>query len=501
MLKTSTLKLIFSIATMAVICINPIQARGSSMHDGTSSGGGGNGFNNAALESYIVEIENLPAYIKHLKPMFDRMTQQSQDRLSKLNLNSESDSNKMFRKLGIVQSLLTKTWYIAPVKLKPLSNESIGISFSANQSQQIAIQGKNAIWVDQNIFNQMSEEEQALLILHEIMMEIYFVKTKTYFDLCKGAAIKNNYNIDCQDAAYADSFLGNPETINELSSADYENIRNTTYTVFKNRQTISESDLMGYLYNHNYHRFIFNPKNLNTRGDQKTEVSEVVYLTHEDRKNSLKKLQSLNKEMDTCLAYDMNVEFPCSIEYTENVDATSYKYTTTNSNGSHNEGLLDITRDEILISDKNFFNFSFRFSEKLSPELSLTRNSGAFEELGVTYTGFMMSEDCLMLDKHADCLGKEFSYLVFFYNERTVLTGGKNKKVYDLMAIARFKQIYTEFKIDDNGVTRCLSEKPETTNVNNDMVIAYRKKDFALIENLKRLLPLYGHASLCPNSR
>jgi hypothetical protein len=181
--------------------------------DGTSDSGGGNGIENKAYEAYIVKPENLPAYKNIVAP-----------KLKKILALSPIGAEKA---LPLFQRwVLYKTWYIAPVSLGTISKEVIGVSFSKDNTEQLAIQTKRSIWMNSTRFHQMSQDDQATLIIHEMVMSLYYLKYKTWEE------ISNDRLLTPQPLTPEDlemlHELYPPTPLKPFDSDDYENIRTVT---------------------------------------------------------------------------------------------------------------------------------------------------------------------------------------------------------------------------------------------------------------------------------
>lgn len=128
--------------------------------EGTSDGAGGSGINFKMLESYKVEPAELPAAKKLLKKIIE-----------KNEVTNDEENSFNFEEFFVL-----KNWYIAPITLKTIPKDVLGISMTDDKHQQIAIQTKEAIWIDQNYFDKMNEKEQATLLAHEAVMGLYLLR-------------------------------------------------------------------------------------------------------------------------------------------------------------------------------------------------------------------------------------------------------------------------------------------------------------------------------------
>ena len=119
--------------------------------DGTYSGGGGNGINGAAIESFHQDITSLPEFQMYIKPILERMAQSSPD---------------VF--VGYLSwAIHHKSWYFVPVALPNLPKEKTALAFP---SDQLALHSESEIYIDQNAYLKKSRKERASLLMHELVM-------------------------------------------------------------------------------------------------------------------------------------------------------------------------------------------------------------------------------------------------------------------------------------------------------------------------------------------
>lgn len=165
--------------------------------------GGANGYNGLPLESYIKDPKALSAYQNFIKPL--------QSRLSRVSFIGQYFD----------YVLSHKTWYFVGNLYQTLSREQIG---SAVPTDQIALQDFESVWIDQQRFSgpQMTEEEQAKVILHEILMGIKLLRFQSQKEQCL-SVITNPINAyQCDE--HFDVRTGNPS---HMTPTDYNEIRQT----------------------------------------------------------------------------------------------------------------------------------------------------------------------------------------------------------------------------------------------------------------------------------
>jgi hypothetical protein len=176
---------------------------------GTSDGAGGNGLNNKAFEAYRVDPLQLPAY-RELSAIFANWNKQS---------GRQDFSYESLFKL--------RTWYVAPVKLKPIDDQTLGVSFAEGSVQQLAFQNLREVWIDAEKYNTLRDkpQEQAHLILHEFLFSLYslkFTKLADYVNLLCENCDPLKGTVAAFDELYP------PEAKRKLNDDDYKNIRNVT---------------------------------------------------------------------------------------------------------------------------------------------------------------------------------------------------------------------------------------------------------------------------------
>ena len=119
--------------------------------DGTYSGGGGNGINGTAIESFHQDIASLPEFQMYIAPILERMAQSSPD---------------IF--VGYLNwAIHHKSWYFVPVALPNLPKEKTALAFP---SDQLALHSESEIYIDQNAYLKKSRKERASLLMHELVM-------------------------------------------------------------------------------------------------------------------------------------------------------------------------------------------------------------------------------------------------------------------------------------------------------------------------------------------
>lgn len=185
---------------------------------GTSDSGGGTGVAGKIFESYMVKPTELLAFKQYLSPI-----------LSNIKAEKETGQPQFAAFFGI------KTWYIAPVDLAKISKDVLGVSFMKSATQQIARQTLKEVWIDKRVFDQMSQQSQGELLLHEMVMNLYFFKFMRMKEFCSAGMVADETqaggcgpSIDAIDKAMP------PEKSHPLTDEDNENIRFVTGWILQN---------------------------------------------------------------------------------------------------------------------------------------------------------------------------------------------------------------------------------------------------------------------------
>ncbi len=214
----TTFTLIAWILTIFVGCKprgqSPAHTPPASMTQGTADSGGGNTFNGKPLESYIVDITLLPAFKNQVEPILE-------------DLKYFSVGNYAFQFL-----IKNKAWYFIPEDLTTLPKEKIG---SAVHSEQAALQDFKQIWINSKIFDAMtSEEDQAKLILHELLMGLKLLKFDSARQECLGYSVSpESSHLEC--GYFSESARGKPS---DLKEKDYAQIRASVDEIFSRHKEL-----------------------------------------------------------------------------------------------------------------------------------------------------------------------------------------------------------------------------------------------------------------------
>ncbi len=131
---------------------------------GIDQTGGGNGINGIPLDKFIFPVAQKNSYKLYVIPVIKKLS-------------------TVFPRLAadFYHISSNRDWYFVPAPLHEISDKILG---TYAPTDQLALQDLNKIWIDRNKFDQMTEEDQGVLIVHEIMMGVRLLKYKERQDLC-----------------------------------------------------------------------------------------------------------------------------------------------------------------------------------------------------------------------------------------------------------------------------------------------------------------------------
>ena len=269
--------------------------------EGTNSSGGGTGIDGKVFESYSVNPTSLPAYTKFIKPLLENIKRSSYNFIQYENI------------------FKSKPFYIAPVALKKLGKDDLGVSFFKSDTQQIARQSLKEIWIDKDIFDSMEEKDQAELLVHEFIMSMYFYKFISFEEICKVSSyvggIWGEKHEECTEETvnFFDTKMP-AERPRSLNQADNENIRYVTDWLLKNAKSqISELDFVKILNFKNFDKLLFNPRTYEPERKSPEDIPTSV----KDLLTAINATKLTNQMPDTCIVSPDGDEVPCMIEFSE----------------------------------------------------------------------------------------------------------------------------------------------------------------------------------------
>ncbi len=157
--------------------VNPTQQS----EGGVDQTGGGNGLNGIALDKFIEPVTEKEAY-KNVQQIITTLT----TKFPRLAADFYHIANN-------------RDWYFVPVTLPEISRNILG---TYAPTDQLALQDLNKIWIDKIKFDQMTIEDQSILIIHEIMMGVRLIKYKSRQDTCIAKAALYMLSTPANDNEY-----------------------------------------------------------------------------------------------------------------------------------------------------------------------------------------------------------------------------------------------------------------------------------------------------------
>lgn len=195
--------------------------------EGGGSDGGGNSYRGRPLDSYIVFPMEMPAFRATVRPV-----------LEDLQRKAESDHRMDLLRNLIFSVFAQKTWYLLPGPLDPISSELPGFPV---QTDQAVLQNFHRVWLDQNIWEKMSLQDQGLLLLHEAVMGLKILRFASSQDQCRAAYAESN------TCGRQDSSAG----VIRLKAGDYLDVQRMTATIARDFVTLTSDSWIELLQKNN----------------------------------------------------------------------------------------------------------------------------------------------------------------------------------------------------------------------------------------------------------
>jgi hypothetical protein len=293
MLKMISVLMVLGFGTFG--CTGVKSALGISA-DGTSDSGGGNGTENKVYESYIVDPSSLDAYKQYIIPLIQNIRAQETDRRG---------ADRTVNATGIANLLRYKTWYIAPVELGTISKDVLGVSFSKDQTQQLAIQTNKAVWINSGTFAKMDPKDQANLVIHEFVMSIYFIKYKSFTEVCRIGQSSGPQTVDCGSLSQFDEIYP-AKAPKALDASDYDNIRRMTSFFILHGSTATLEEINRAFEDNEFDPRLFGKPPQIPRNEQ-------VELPVKDVMDLFSQAAAANKSPDKCRFVKLGLDKPCSL--------------------------------------------------------------------------------------------------------------------------------------------------------------------------------------------
>lgn len=431
------------------------QNQNQSANDGPGHGGGGNGTNGRLYESFAVQIADLPAYKNIAEKVLLRLFDETKGEKAVLN-----------------KHVKIKTWYLVPKHLKPIDKEIIGVSQNDAATEQLAFQTEKEIWIDQIYFSQMSESDQATLIVHEMMMLYYGLKSKDLNSLGQMGIMSKDDSVNCEMFKVYDSYFP-AQNVQSLDKNDYQNIRTVTNYFMSNFENadLAINNFKQKMIQNGFDRRLFSPAS-NLEKDGYDQVPTTFLF------EQISKLNFLNRPLDKCFSKYLNKEIPCQISTKNETETirTKYEVQWQDDNGQiqkQNRENVQIF-NSMLIELKNAHQMQSLTLNRLIKENEIIQNLSLIpvEWNEERYT-FIMTYAPVKEAK----AGEKTKMNIFLFKEQTVF--GTNEKTYELQGII-VKQIVVTDVVHPTQeyyfkTKRCISKEVEATNPQDDTLLIYNE--------------------------
>ncbi len=156
---------------------------------------------------------------------------------------------------------LDRSWYFVPVKLKNIPDELVGAR-TEDKTQQIALQDLYRVWFDSKIFGAMNDEQQAKIIMHELLMGVALMRFKSPLDQCYSqiAGVTLDPKTESKYSSLKDDcalrYIGaNKDSAIHLVEQDYAIIQALGPILLKNPLEISKPQLDAWLAQNNFRKY------------------------------------------------------------------------------------------------------------------------------------------------------------------------------------------------------------------------------------------------------
>jgi hypothetical protein len=449
-LALSTLKtlLALSMVTSFVACTTHAQDR-KPANMGTQDSGGGNGLTEGVYDSFVVDVRKLPAYIKFIKPIFDKL--------------DASDPTRRPGKEGTESILRYKTWYLAPMTLSKISKDVIGFSSSEDENIQYAIQTKNKIVIDKNLFDGMvendpvhGEEKQAWLLLHEMTMSLYLQKYVDLFTLnktiCANGGACDQISADMESAKEYIKYKYAPEKFRPLNADDYDHIRTVTAWIMNHGldKDLTSARMSKIFQAHNFDKRFFNQPAQEPSKDIKISDSGAAVIKAYQRGSALGTLPV------KCYGIKTKILFDCTLEISKGSEEKVQLK-------SSDKGEPFITETPFFISLRSRdLNISVRSTMGRDAQGSTNQNSF----FSITTFDFGRYDKCEIGGSHRNAM-------TFLKSQTDVNAADFNgdKAVYDIAAMLFMQNVIFQIDSDQGMYSSVRDAYPKVTSLQNDAIL------------------------------
>lgn len=193
---------------------------------GTGDSGGGNSLQGRPLEAYLKDPRSLPAYQEKLEPVLRNLA--------------------TFETMSpyLTSILVRKNWHFIPGPLALLPSERTGATIP---TEQVALQDFDSVWIDIDLFSKMSAEDQARLLLHEVLLGIKLLKLESSSRICLFGL---DLNIDGEGCRHLTTVRrGRPA---DLTAVDHGDVRRAVISLMGLPSGASREKIASVFYDGNF---------------------------------------------------------------------------------------------------------------------------------------------------------------------------------------------------------------------------------------------------------
>ncbi|WP_374075926.1 hypothetical protein [Bdellovibrio bacteriovorus] len=273
-------------------------------------------------EGQLVDPTSLASYEQHLKPLFDKMSEEGPTSWATL--------------------FKLKRWVIGPMDLKQEESKSLSMTYAQSSAQALARQTQYEVWIDSRSMKDANDKEKADLLLNELLTGLYTLKNLSGEQLCvlvkevspktncaapkevpkEEPAKVENTNPRTSGATPAKNPNPNPRSsvavapkTTPLNQGDYANIRNVKNYISQVGANLSHEDLVKKMSESGFDVRIFEleikaDEGLGDTGVVKGEALESLFV----------QAKELNKSKATCHLLQLGTQANCEISVQRTVE-------------------------------------------------------------------------------------------------------------------------------------------------------------------------------------
>lgn len=235
--------------------------------------------------------------------------------LQKLNETPTPDDEPYNDMVYSFEKLLAiKPWYFSTEALNTIDANTLGLNHLADATEQEAIQYPDRLLIDLRKWQEKDLQEQKILLLHEVLMQLYLSQFQELTDICKAA---RPLGIACSPSRYNSIFMKHVYAAvpaRPLVAEDYKNIRYATNWMLSHGAKASRELIRKMLLAKGFdRRFLRVLRNSDTKNktlyeSEKITVEEFDYVAQTS--------MLLGKMPDQCYGLYTKTAFACEVAIT-----------------------------------------------------------------------------------------------------------------------------------------------------------------------------------------